>query len=215
MKILLALLATVLHAQASVLEHGALTIGGEEVSLAEKYKGKVVLVVNVASKCGYTRQYAQLQKLHEVFSDKGLRIVGFPCNDFGGQEPGTAAEIEAFCTKNFGVEFDMMSKVSVKPGDDQHPLFKALTGDARFPGAIRWNFEKFVIGRDGKLANRFRSATGPGNPGIVDAIRWELADAGGRKEQKLDPPALVEYMGREIGPDHALARCDMADARGA
>lgn len=185
-----------LCARAALLDHSAKDIDGQPVQLADKYRGKVVLVVNVASKCGNTRQYEQLQKLHDIFSDQGLCIVGFPSNDFGGQEPGSEAEIKEFCTKNFGVTFDMMSKVSVKSGEEQHPFFAELTAERRFPGEIAWNFEKFVIGRDGKLANRFRSKIGPGNPSVVDTIRWELADADGRA--KLSPPALQEYMGREI-----------------
>lgn len=199
MKIIPALLISALlplYAQAALLDHDATTISGEKISLAKKYKGGVVLVVNVASKSIYTRQYAQLQKLHESFAGQGLHVVGFPSNDFTGQEPGTDAEIREFCTKNFGVTFDMMSKISARQGDGQHPLFKALTAEPRFAGDVATPFEKFIIGRDGKLANRFRSSTGPGNPSIVDAIRWELADAEARK--KLDPPALKEYMGREI-----------------
>ncbi len=153
-----------LVANGSLLDHSAKDIDGETVSLAEKYRGKVILVVNVASKCGNTRQYEQLQKLHDIFADKGLCVVGFPSNDFGGQEPGTEADIKKFCTTNFGVTFDMMSKVSVKEGEGQHPFFAALTSDERFPGEVAWNFEKFVIGRDGKLANRFRSKIRTGQP---------------------------------------------------
>lgn len=179
-----------------LLDHQAKTIDGESLSLAEKYQGQVVLVVNVASQSPYKRQYAQLQKLHEVFADQGLRIVAFPSDDLGGQELGSEAEIKQFCTTNFGVSFDLMSKVSVAPGEAQHPLFKALAADPRLGGELNDHFEKFIIGRDGKLANRFRSATGPGHPTITNAIRWELADADARKQ--LDPPALEEYMGRTI-----------------
>jgi glutathione peroxidase-family protein/ubiquinone/menaquinone biosynthesis C-methylase UbiE len=185
-----------LPCSANVLNHKAKTIDGDEFNLAEKYKGKVVMIVNVASKCGYTPQYEQLQKMHEIFADKGLCIVGFPSNDFGDQEPGDDAAIKKFCTKNFGVTFDMMSKLQVKSGDGQHPLFKQLAADERFPGEISWNFEKFVIGRDGKLANRFRSKTGPGNPSVVNAVRYELATPEERKA--IDPPALLEYKGREL-----------------
>ncbi|MGI9244627.1 MAG: glutathione peroxidase, partial [Verrucomicrobiales bacterium] len=151
----LALIAALspIAAGGALLDHEVKDIDGETVSLSEKYKGRVILVVNVASKCGHTRQYEQLQKLHDIFADQGLSIVAFPSNDFGGQEPGSEAEIKEFCSSNFGVTFDLMSKVAVKGGDEQLPFFTALTSDPKFPGEIKWNFEKFVIGRDGKLAN--------------------------------------------------------------
>ena len=197
MKLLTLVFATLLPltAEAALLDHEAKTIGGETIALGEKYKGKVVLVVNVASKSPYTRQYQQLQKLNEIFEDQGLRIVAFPSNDFG-HENGDDSEIQQFGTTNFGVTFDLMSKVSVKDSPEQASFFKALTTDSRFPGEISSDFEKFLIGRDGNLANRFRGTTGAGNPTIVDAIRWELAGEEARK--KLDPPALEEYMSREI-----------------
>lgn len=131
-------------------------IAGEEVQLS-KYEGKVVVMVNVASKCGLTPQYETLQKLYAEHKDDGLVILGFPCNQFGGQEPGSEEEIESFCQENYGVEFDMFSKVNVN-GDDADPLYKHLTAQETKPkgaGAIGWNFEKFVLGRDGKLAGRF------------------------------------------------------------
>lgn len=137
-------------------------IEGEAVELS-KYDGKVVVMVNVASKCGYTPQYETLQKLYTEHKDDGLVILGFPCNQFGGQEPGSETEIQEFCKKNYGVEFDMFSKVDVN-GDDAAPLFKHLTAQETKPkgaGAVRWNFEKFVIGRDGKLAGRFGTKVSP------------------------------------------------------
>ncbi len=137
-------------------------IEGEEVELS-KYAGKVVVMVNVASKCGMTPQYETLQKLYENHKEDGLVILGFPCNQFGKQEPGSEKEIAEFCEKNYGVEFDMFSKVDVN-GDDAAPLFKHLTAQETNPkgaGAVKWNFEKFVVGRDGKLAGRFGSRVKP------------------------------------------------------
>ncbi len=139
----------------------AVTLDGKTVSM-QQYKGKVVLVVNTASKCGYTKQYAGLQQLHEKYKDRGLAILGFPCNQFGGQEPGTAEEIETFCRVNYGVTFDMFEKIDVN-GDDAHPIFDYLTG--KLPGipgkAIKWNFTKFLIDKDGTPVKRFASTATP------------------------------------------------------
>jgi len=150
------------------------TIDGEWISLNE-YKGKVVLVVNVASKCGYTTQYEGLQSLYEKYKDDGLVILGFPANNFKGQEPGSNEEIKAFCTLEYGVEFPMFSKVSVL-GDDQHELFSYLTSlpNPDFQGDIQWNFEKFLIDENGELVHRFRSKTEPLSEEIVAAIENEL-----------------------------------------
>jgi glutathione peroxidase len=153
------------------------TIEGKKVNLAEKYKGKVVLLVNVASKCGYTPQYEQLQTLHEKYGKKGLAIVGVPCNQFGGQEPGTATEIVQFCQDKFGVEFDMMAKVDVN-GPEATPLYKSLTSkekDSKFAGEIKWNFEKFVFDREGNVVARFKSNAKPDSKEVVEVIEAELA----------------------------------------
>jgi glutathione peroxidase-family protein/ubiquinone/menaquinone biosynthesis C-methylase UbiE len=173
-----------------------------KASSLEDHKGEVILLVNVASKCGYTGQYAGLQKLHERYAGKGLRILGFPCNDFGGQEPGTEAEIKAFCKERYQVAFSMASKISVK-GDDVHPLYRWLTGaetNPRFFGPVKWNFEKFLVGRDGQVINRFRTRVSPTSESITDAIEWALLDEAGRVAEydKGGPPALHEYYGREI-----------------
>lgn len=153
------------------------SIDGEDVNLAERYAGKVVLMVNVASKCGLTPQYAQLQALHEKYSDQGLAIAGFPANNFGAQEPGSNEDIKAFCTTKYNVGFDMFAKVSVK-GDDQCELYKHLTAlDTRpvGPGDISWNFEKFLISRDGQVVARFAPKTKPDSEEVVKAIEAELA----------------------------------------
>jgi glutathione peroxidase len=152
------------------------SIQGKEVDLA-KYEGKVVLIVNVASKCGYTPQYEGLQALHKTYSEKGLAVLGFPCNQFGMQEPGTESEILSFCKQNYGVEFDMFSKVDVK-GDELCGLYKYLTmGGAGkdFEGPIQWNFEKFLVSRDGKVVGRFKSKVAPDAPDFVEAVEKELA----------------------------------------
>jgi glutathione peroxidase len=153
------------------------TLDGKKVNLAEKYKGKVVLLVNVASKCGNTPQYKPLEALHEKFGSQGLAIVGVPCNQFGKQEPGTASEISEFCTKNYGVTFDMLSKVDVN-GEDAAPLYKTLTSketDPEYAGKIKWNFEKFLFNRDGKVVKRFDPKTQPDSPEVLSAIEAELA----------------------------------------
>jgi glutathione peroxidase len=153
------------------------TLDGEDVNLTDKYKGKVVLLVNVASKCGNTPQYKPLEGLHEKFASQGLAIVGVPCNQFGGQEPGTAAEITEFCTKNYGVKFDMLSKVDVN-GGDACPLYKFLTSkesDPQFGGPITWNFEKFLFDRHGNLVMRFSPKVQPDSVEVVSAIETELA----------------------------------------
>ena len=136
-------------------------IDGETFTL-EEYKGKVILIVNVASKCGYTPQYEGLQAIYEKHKDEGLVIVGFPANNFAGQEPDTNENIKQFCTLNYGVSFPMAAKVSVK-GDDQAELFKYLTSQDNddFTGDIKWNFEKFLIDREGNLQRRFRSSVKP------------------------------------------------------
>ncbi len=160
-------------AQPSPLSGEVKGIDGKPVDLAA-YKGKVVLVVNVASRCGYTGQYAGLQKLYDTYKDKGLVILGFPANDFGAQEPGSDAEIASFCSSKYGVTFDMFSKIVVK-GADKAPLYKALTESATPPGEVSWNFEKFLIGRDGTVVGRYKSGVSPEDGKLTTAIEAELA----------------------------------------
>lgn len=148
-------------------------IAGKDTTLAA-YKGKATLVINVASACGYTAQYAGLEALYLKYQAKGLVVVGFPCNDFGGQEPGTEAQIKKFCSDRFQITFPLMSKVSVK-GQAAHPLFAALTGKAAgLPGPVSWNFNKFLISADGKLLARFDSSVGPDTAELTTAIEKAL-----------------------------------------
>jgi glutathione peroxidase len=152
------------------------SLGGKQVDLG-KYQGKVVLIVNVASKCGLTPQYKQLQALHEKHSKDGLAVLGFPCNQFLSQEPGTAEEIKEFCRVNYGVTFDVFAKVEVN-GDGACDLYKTLTAlDTKpvGPGKISWNFEKFIIGRDGEVVARFSPRTKPDDPKLLKVIEAELA----------------------------------------
>jgi glutathione peroxidase len=154
------------------------TLQGEEVDLA-KYAGKVVMIVNVASKCGYTPQYKQLQQLHEKYAERGLAVLGFPCNQFLWQEPGSEAEIGEFCRMNYGVTFDMFAKVDVK-GEKVCELYKFLTSLDTKPkaaGKISWNFEKFLVNRSGIVVARFGSGTKPDAPEVVEVIERELAKA--------------------------------------
>jgi glutathione peroxidase len=148
-------------------------IDGKPVDLAA-YKGKVVLVVNVASRCGYTGQYAGLQKLYDSQKDKGLVILGFPANDFGAQEPGSDAQIAEFCSAKYGVTFPMFAKITVK-GPDKAPLYKSLTEAADPKGEVSWNFEKFLIGKDGAVIGRFKSGVAPDDAKLVQAIEAALA----------------------------------------
>ena len=148
-------------------------IDGRETTLGA-LGAKAVLVVNVASACGYTRQYAGLQSLHASMSAKGLVVAGFPCNQFGGQEPGAEKEIKQFCSANFGVTFPLFAKVEVK-GPGAHPLFAALTGKEQgHPGVVSWNFNKFLVGRDGRLLARFSSDVEPDAPELRAAIEEAL-----------------------------------------
>lgn len=150
-------------------------IDGKDTSL-KAYQGKVLLIVNVASKCGYTRQYATLQSLYAKYKDQGLVVLGFPSNDFGGQEPGSNTQIKEFCSSKFSVTFPLFDKVGVKAGSSQSPLYAALTGkDATFPGEVKWNFGKFLIGRDGKVLARFNSGDEPDGEKVTQAIAAALA----------------------------------------
>jgi glutathione peroxidase len=160
----------------SALDHVVKDIDGNDFDLAS-LKGKAVLIVNVASRCGFTKQYAGLQKLHERYADKGLVIIGFPANNFGAQEPGSNEEIKQFCSAKFNVTFPMMAKISVK-GDDKHPVFKLLTEKetaGAFAGEVKWNFNKFLIGPDGQLAARFDSGVAPEDAKLTDAVDAALA----------------------------------------
>jgi glutathione peroxidase len=150
-------------------------IAGKPVALSQ-YQGKVILLVNVASQCGYTPQYKGLQALYEKYKKDGLVVIGVPANEFGKQEPGTDAEISQFCTTNYGVTFPMMSKVVVK-GPGICPLYQYLTAkesDPKFAGPIGWNFEKFLISRAGEVVGRFKSKVAPEAPELVQAIKGEL-----------------------------------------
>lgn len=145
------------------------TIDGKDASLKD-YTGKAVLIVNVASECGYTGQYAGLQALHAKYADKGFVVLGFPCNDFGGQEPGTESEIKTFCSSRYQVTFPMFAKVKIL-GADKHPLFAALTSGS---GDVGWNFEKFLVGKEGKLIARYGSDAEPEGAEIEAALKKEL-----------------------------------------
>lgn len=150
-------------------------IDGKETTL-EPWKGKVILIVNVASKCGYTPQYEGLQKVYEKYGKDGFAVLGFPCNQFGRQEPGTEEEIKEFCSTRFDVTFPMFSKIDVK-GADQHPVYKVLSGkDAKFPGDIRWNFGKFLVGKDGTVLERWGSGVKPESDKVTGAIEAALAE---------------------------------------
>jgi glutathione peroxidase len=153
------------------------TLTGQAGSLGD-LSGRTLLVVNVASKCGLTPQYEGLERLQERFSDRGFSVVGFPCNQFGGQEPGTADEISEFCSVNYGVTFPLFEKIEVN-GPDRHPIYTELTavpdadGEA---GDIQWNFEKFLVGPDGTVLGRFRPRTDPEDPALVAAIEDSLPE---------------------------------------
>jgi glutathione peroxidase len=148
-------------------------ITGKSETFAD-YQGKVLLIVNVASYCGYTPQYQGLEQLNQDYREQGLRVLGFPCNDFGAQEPGTNEEIAKFCETSYGVTFDMMDKVHAK-GAEQHPLYRALTQGIEAKGDVSWNFEKFLISKQGKIVARFGSGVTPTSPELVKAIEAELA----------------------------------------
>lgn len=150
------------------------TAEGKQTSLGD-FKGNAVLLVNVASKCGFTKQYSGLQKLYEDKKGDGLVILGFPCNDFGGQEPGTIKEIVKFCSKKYSVTFPIMAKIHVK-GEEQHPLYRVLTGkNGVFPGDVKWNFEKILIDTDGRPVARFDSKTTPNSAELLQAVEDALA----------------------------------------
>lgn len=149
-------------------------VRGKELSL-KSYAGKAILIVNVASECGYTGQYAGLEALYRKFKDKGLVVLGVPCNQFGGQEPGDEATILKFCQSNYDVTFPLTGKVDVN-GPKRHPLYATLTGKSSpFPGNVNWNFVKFIVGRDGKILKRFESDAEPESTEVTGAIEAALA----------------------------------------
>lgn len=149
-------------------------LDGEPLPLST-FNGKVVLVVNVASKCGLTPQYVALENLYQQYKDKGFSVLGVPCNQFAGQEPGTEQEIQEFCSLNYGVTFPLSSKLEVN-GPDRHQLYRLLAGEgAEFPGDITWNFEKFLMGKDGRVLARFSPRTTPDEPSVIQAIEKALA----------------------------------------
>lgn len=152
----------------NIYEISVPTASGDSKSLSE-YKGKAVLFVNVASKCGFTPQYAGLEKLNQQYKEKGLVVLGLPCNDFGGQEPGTSEEIQEFCSLNYGVTFEVLGKVDIL-GENKHPLYALLTEKAEPQGDVKWNFEKFLISKDGEVAGRFSSKVAPEDAELTQAI---------------------------------------------
>src|SRR5580693_2715873 len=173
--VLLALLGTTLMAaEKTVYDFTLNSIEGQATPLAS-FKGKVILVVNVASRCGFTPQYRALESIYEKYKDQGFVILGFPANNFGSQEPGTNAEIKKFCSAKYNVTFPMYAKVSVK-GDDQTPLYKYLTESANpaYAGEIQWNFTKFLVDRDGRVVQRFAPETTPDSTQVTSAIEKAL-----------------------------------------
>lgn len=169
--VLISAIVALAAAATSIYDFKVASLDGGTIDFS-KYKGKKILIVNTASKCGYTKQYKGLQELYEKYKDK-LVIIGFPANNFGGQEPGSNEEIEAFCEKNYGVSFPMAKKISVK-GDDIHPLFKWLTNKKEngvMDADIRWNFTKFLINEKGKLVAKFDSAVEPMSPDILQYLK--------------------------------------------
>lgn len=149
------------------------TIDGKDRSLAD-YKGKVLLLVNVASECGYTPQYKDLEEVYRKYNKQGFVVLGFPANNFGSQEPGTDQEIKEFCSTNYGVTFDMFSKISVK-GADKHPLYKYLTTESPVPGEVKWNFQKYLVDRKGTVVEMIPTRTKPTDAGVVSKIEALLA----------------------------------------
>ncbi|HUB79889.1 MAG TPA: glutathione peroxidase [Bryobacteraceae bacterium] len=169
------IMTAALFGASNVLDFTLNSIDGKPAPLAQ-YKGNVVLIVNVASRCGFTPQYAGLEKVYEKYKDRGFVILGFPANNFGGQEPGTNQEIKTFCSSKYNVTFPMYAKISVK-GADMHPLYQFLTDKQANPatgGDIQWNFTKFLVGKDGKVIARFESAVTPESAEVTNAIEKAL-----------------------------------------
>lgn len=163
------LMSTSLFAASNIYDFTPKSIDGAPAPLSA-YKGKATLIVNVASKCGYTPQYAGLESLYEKYKDKGLVLLGFPANNFGAQEPGSDAEIKTFCSTRYNVTFPMFSKISVA-GSDKDPLYQYLTSSA---GDVKWNFTKFLVGKDGKVIRKFDSAVAPDSAELVSAVEAAL-----------------------------------------
>jgi glutathione peroxidase len=170
----LLIMATSLFAASGVYSFTLNSIDGKSAPLAD-YKGKVVLLVNVASQCGYTPQYSALESIYEKYKDQGFVILGFPANNFGAQEPGTNEEIKTFCTRKYSVTFPMYAKISVK-GSDQAPLYAYLTKETKpgISGEIKWNFTKFLIDRNGNVVQRFEPAVTPDSKDVTGAIEKQL-----------------------------------------
>jgi glutathione peroxidase len=171
----LSLLQAVCTQAADSIYHISLTdIDGKSTSL-KAFKGKVLLIVNVASRCGYTPQYAGLEALQKKYKDQGFTVLGFPCNQFGSQEPGTKEEIKQFCSSKYQVTFPLSDKIEVN-GPNRHPLYVLLAGGGSpFPGDIKWNFSKFLIGRDGKVLKRFESKVKPDSAELTQAVESAIA----------------------------------------
>jgi len=170
----LVLMQTISLLAGSIQDIAVKDIDGKDTSLSA-YKGKVLLIVNVASKCGLTPQYKGLEAIHEKYKDQGFSVLGFPCNQFNGQEPGTNEEIKQFCSTKYNVTFPLFDKLDVN-GPKRHPLYAELAGkDSPYPGDIKWNFGKFLIGRDGKIIKRFEPRTTPDDPEVTKAIEAALA----------------------------------------
>lgn len=159
-----------LSSDSTIYDYEMKSLSGNEVSLSE-FQENVIMIVNTASECGYTPQYKELQELYEQYEERGFVVLGFPANNFGGQEPGSDEEIAQFCELNYGVTFPMFSKISVK-GEDQHPLFQFLTSadNKDFKGEIGWNFEKFLIDRNGNIVRRFKSSVTPMSEEVTNSI---------------------------------------------
>jgi glutathione peroxidase len=180
MKILILLVAVLIFqvisagAAESIYDIPLKDIDGKDTSL-KPYQGKVMLIINVASKCGFTPQYAALEAIYQKYKGQGLVVLGFPCNQFAHQEPGTDLEIKQFCTSKYDVTFPMFDKLEVN-GANRHPLYVLLAGkESPFPGNIGWNFTKFLVGRDGKILKRFESKVKPDSPEVIQAIEAALA----------------------------------------
>lgn len=161
--------------ETSILDFTMKSIDDDDIPLSV-FKGKVLLIVNVASRCGHTKQYGGLQKLYDTYHERGFEVLGFPANNFMGQEPGTNAEIKEFCSTQFGVTFPMFGKISVK-GNDQHPLYRFLTSEATnpsFAGPVKWNFQKYLVNRDGEIIARFAPGAEPMSVDVVSAVEAAL-----------------------------------------
>ncbi len=160
----------------SLYDHDIAALDGSTDPKLSDQAGKLTLMVNVASKCGLTPQYTALEQIHERYADRGFAVLGFPCNQFGGQEPGTAEEIETFCSTTYGVTFPMFEKIEVN-GDERHPIYSELTqaaDDEGKAGDVQWNFEKFLVSPEGKVIKRFRPMTTPDDPAVIEAIEANL-----------------------------------------